>query len=154
MCGMNVKCPTVHRTLEHIWENKTLIGKFVKIAGDFCQTFSIELRDKMAAELNACPQNSTLWKPLQKLKLTSNRWVIMHIDISAGVICTNVLSLGKEKPPAKPSNGIIKLQNTLYHTTTRMEETEGECFPKHTLIILWSTHGFVSQPLLHPKIQM
>jgi hypothetical protein len=109
--------------------------------------------DKKADELNARPQNSTLWKPLQKLKPTSNMWVILHSNISAGVICTHVLSLGKEKPPAKPSNGITKLQNTLYHTTTRTEGIEGECFPKHTLIS-WSTHGFVSQPLSHPKIQM
>jgi hypothetical protein len=91
---MSVQCPTIHRTLEHIWENKTLIGRVVKIAGYFCQTFSVELRDKTADELNACPQNSTLWKPLQKLKITSNMWVIPHSDISAGVICTNVLSLG------------------------------------------------------------
>jgi len=81
-------------------------------------------------------------------------WVILHSDISAGVICTNVLSLGKEKPPAKPPNGIIKPQNTLYHMATRTEEMDRQCFPKHTLIISWSAHGFVSQPLLHPKIQM
>jgi hypothetical protein len=108
----------------------------------------------MADELKACPQNSTLWKALQKLKLTSNMWVILHSDISTGVICTNVLSLGKEKPPAKQPNGTNRLQNTLYHTATRTEEIESECLPKHTLIISWSTHGFISQPLSHPKIQI
>jgi len=97
LCGMSVQCPTVDRTLEHIWKNKTLIGRVVKIAGDFGQTLSVELRDKMSDELNAYPQNSTLWKAIQKLKLTSNMKVILHSDISAGLICTNVLSLGKEK---------------------------------------------------------
>jgi len=154
LCGMNVQCPTIDRTLEHIRENKTLKGRVVKIAGDFGQIFSVELNNKMADELNAGPQNSTSWKAIQKLKLTSNMWVILHSDISARVICTNVLSLHEEKPPAKPLNGIIKLQNTLYHTATKKEEIERECFPKHTLIISWSTHGFISQPLLHPKIQM
>jgi PIF1 helicase. len=72
LCGMSVQCPMVNRTVEYIWENKTLIGRVVVIAGDFCQTFSVVPMDKMADELNACPQNSTLWKPLNKLKLTSS----------------------------------------------------------------------------------
>jgi len=137
---MSVQCPTVNRTLEHTWENKTLISRVVKIAGDFGQTFSVELRDKMADELNACPQNSTSWKAIQKLKLTSNMWVILHSDISAGVICTNVLSLGKEKPPPKSPNVIIKFQNTLYHTATRTEEIErvfSQTYTHHFMVHIW-----------------
>jgi hypothetical protein len=55
--------------------------------------------------------------------------VILHSDISGGVICTNVLSLGKEKPPVKPTNGIIELQNTLFHTATRIEDLKESVFP-------------------------
>jgi hypothetical protein len=52
--------------------------------------------------------------------------------MSVGQFAQNLLSLGEGKLPVNPSNGLIKLQNTLWCTVRATEEFKNTSFAKNT----------------------
>ncbi|KIH67553.1 hypothetical protein ANCDUO_02114 [Ancylostoma duodenale] len=117
------------RTLRDIRGSSRLMGGVVVVlAGDFRQTLPVIPRSTPADELNACLKTSHLWRPVQKMTLTTNMRVHLRGDDCAQVFAEQLLRLGDGKFPVDPDTDLISFPPDFCNTVASPEELVNKVF--------------------------
>ncbi|XP_003741051.1 uncharacterized protein LOC100901484 [Galendromus occidentalis] len=84
-------------------------GALIMLSGDSRQTLPVIPRGTRADEINACLKQSTLWRHVQKLTLTTNMRVQLRHDTTAARFAAQLLDISSGRMPIDRSSQSITL---------------------------------------------
>ncbi|XP_063922978.1 uncharacterized protein LOC135137287 [Zophobas morio] len=109
-------------------DERPLGGALILLAGDFRQTLPVIPRSTPADELNACLKNSSLWRHVKKITLSTNMRVHLLGDVSAQIFAKQLLDIGDGKLLADPTTQKIAFPPNFCQLQSSIEELEERVF--------------------------
>ncbi|XP_063915454.1 ATP-dependent DNA helicase pif1-like [Zophobas morio] len=109
-------------------DERPLGGALILLAGDFRQTLPVIPRSTPADELNACLKNSSLWRHVKKITLSTNMRVHLLGDVSAQIFAKQLLDIGDGKLLADPTTQEIAFPPNFCQLQSSIEELEERVF--------------------------
>ncbi|XP_003742881.2 uncharacterized protein LOC100906410, partial [Galendromus occidentalis] len=104
-------------------------GALIMLSGDFRQTLPVIPRGTRADEINACLKQSTLWRHVQKLTLTTNMRVQLQNDTTAARFAAQLLDIGSGRMPIDRSSQSITLPSDFCTVCSTKERLIQSVFP-------------------------
>ncbi|XP_029341343.1 ATP-dependent DNA helicase PIF1-like [Acyrthosiphon pisum] len=119
----------LHKTLQHLNNNKYIMGKVVVIlAGDFRQTLPVITHGTTADQIDACLKKSYLWKYTKIIMLKKNMRVFLTGDPTLSTFSEQLLLLGNGKWK-EDSDGTVEFPSNFCNIVKSIESLKTHVFP-------------------------